>query len=305
MRSLQMVLDKRVDGRTKLTGLIGNPVEHTVSPVIHNSLFSYLGINGIYIPMKTDEAGLETAVRGLAALGFTGFNVTIPYKEAVCDLLDETDDEVKLLGAANTVKIKDGRLYGYNTDGEGFVTAFKKQTGSDFSGKKICILGAGGTARTLAVKVVQEGAGEVCIINRTVPKADEIAGYINRTLLKNSGLRKPVFTAAPGTGQAHGVLNGSEIIINTTSVGMFPNTDASPVGDNVDYLTKPIVYDVIYNPAETRFLASARMKGCRTYNGAGMLFYQGIKAFEIWMETKVPDDVLQELSTSFLKYLEV
>jgi len=300
-----MVLDKRVDGRTKLTGLIGNPVEHTVSPFIHNSLFSYLGINGIYLPMKTDETDLVTAVRGLAALGFTGFNVTIPYKEAVCDLLDEADDEVKLLGTANTVKIKDGRLYGYNTDGEGFVTAFKKQTGTDFSGKKICILGAGGTARTLAVKVVQEGAGEVCIINRTMPRADEIAGYINSTLFKGSGLRKPVFSAAPGTDQARGVLNGSDIIINTTSVGMFPNTDASPVGDDVGYLSKPIVYDVIYNPAETRFLASARMKGCRTYNGAGMLLYQGIKAFEIWMETKVPDDVLQELSTSFLKYLEV
>lgn len=299
-----MILDKRVDGRTKLTGLIGNPVEHTVSPVIHNSLFSYLGINGVYLPLKTEATQLEAAVRGLAALGFTGFNVTIPYKEAICGLLDEADEEVKLLGTANTVRIRDGRLYGYNTDGTGFVTAFKKQTGTDFSGKKVCILGAGGTARTLAVKVVQEGAGRVCIINRTVSKAEVIAGYINNRLSAGSGLREPVFTLMPGTERAREILDSFDIIINTTSVGMFPNTDASPVEDDVEFLSKPIVYDVIYNPAETRFLAAARQKGCRVFNGAGMLLWQGIRAFEIWMEISVPDDVLQDLSASFLKCME-
>jgi len=299
-----MILDKRVDGRTKLTGLIGNPVEHTVSPVIHNSLFSYLGINGVDLPLKTEATQLEAAVRGLAALGFTGFNVTIPYKEAICGLLDEADEEVKLLGTANTVRIRDGRLYGYNTDGTGFVTAFKKQTGTDFSGKKVCILGAGGTARTLAVKVVQEGAGRVCIINRTVSKAEVTAGYINNRLSAGSGLREPVFTLMPGTERAREILNSFDIIINTTSVGMFPNTDASPVEDDVEFLSKPIVYDVIYNPAETRFLAAARQKGCRVFNGAGMLLWQGIRAFEIWMEISVPDDVLQDLSASFLKCME-
>ena len=192
--------------------------------------------------------------------------MTIPYKEAICGLLDEADEEVKLLGTANTVRIRDGRLYGYNTDGTGFVTAFKKQTGTDFSGKKVCILGAGGTARTLAVKVVQEGAGRVCIINRTVSKAEVIAGYINNRLSAGSGLREPVFTLMPGTERAREILNSFDIIINTTSVGMFPNTDASPVEDDVEFLSKPIVYDVIYNPAETRFLAAARQKatGCST-----------------------------------------
>lgn len=300
-----MILDKRTDGRTKLTGLIGNPVEHTVSPVIHNSLFSYMGINGIYVPLKVDASGLEAAVRGLAALGFTGFNVTIPYKEAVCRLLDEADGEVELLGAVNTVRIRRGRLYGYNTDGEGFVTAFKKQTGTGFSGKKICILGAGGTARTLAIKAVQEGAGEVCIINRTVSKAEEIAGYINGKLLEGSRPGKPVLPLASGAEQAHAAIDEADIIINATSVGMFPDTDANPVDDSVEYRSKPIAYDVIYNPVETRFLRMARMKGCRTYNGACMLFYQGIRAFEIWMGTKVPDDISGELLTSFLKYLGV
>jgi shikimate dehydrogenase len=300
-----MILDKRTDGRTKLTGLIGNPVEHTVSPVIHNSLFSYMGINGVYVPLKVDASGLEAAVRGLAALGFAGFNVTIPYKEAVCSLLDEADGEVELLGAVNTVRISDGRLYGYNTDGEGFVEAFKKQTGTGFSGKKVCILGAGGTARTLAIKAVQEGAGEVCIINRTVSKAEEIAGYINVRLLEESRLGKPVLPLVSGAEQVHTAIDEADIIINATSAGMFPDTDASPLDDSVEYRSKPIVYDVIYNPAETRLLRTARMKGCRTYNGACMLFCQGIRAFEIWMGTKVPDDISGELLTSFLKYLGV
>ena len=300
-----MELDLRIDGRTKLTGLIGNPVAHTVSPIIHNSLFSCLGINGIYVPLKTGEAELADAVKGLAALGLAGLNVTIPYKEAICALLDEADKEVRLLGTANTVKIKNGRLYGYNTDGTGFAAAFKKQTGTDFRGKKVCILGAGGTARTLAVKVVQEGAGNVCIINRTVSKAEEIAGYINRMLLKGSSLEKPVLPLMPGTYQALLALNEFDIIINTTSAGMYPNTDESPVGDDVEFLSGPIVYDVIYNPAETRFLSAARIKGCRTFNGAGMLFFQAIRAFEILMEISVPDDVLQELSASFLKYMAV
>ncbi|MFY9567856.1 MAG: shikimate dehydrogenase [Acetivibrionales bacterium] len=299
-----MVLDKRIDGRTVLTGLIGNPVEHTVSPVIHNSLFLLMGINGVYLPLKTEETGLEAAVKGLAALGFVGFNVTIPYKEAICSLLDEVDEEVRLLGTANTVKILDGRLYGYNTDGKGFVTAFRKQTGADFAGKKVCILGAGGTARTLAIKVVQEGAGQVCIINRTVSKAVEIAGYINDTLRAGSGLREPVLSLAPDTKRTIEALNESDIIINTTSVGMYPDIGASPVDEGVDFASRPIVYDVIYNPARTRLLSMAHEKGCSIYNGAGMLFYQGIRAFEIWMDTRISDDVLQKLSTSFLKHLE-
>ncbi len=300
-----MVLDQRVTGTTILTGLIGNPVEHTVSPVLHNSLFSHLRLNGIYIPLMTEKGMLGTVINGLKALGFAGFNVTIPYKEEILGFLDEADDEVRLLGAANTVRIKDGRLYGYNTDGTGFVNAFTKQTGTDFRGRAVCILGAGGTARSLAVKITAEGAGRLCIINRTRSKAEEIASYINKTLISGKEAAMYAFTAIPGTGEAHRILNEFDIIINTTSAGMYPNTDMSPVGNDVDFLCKPIVYDVIYNPTETKLLSMARGKGCKTCNGAGMLLYQGIRAFEIWMETRISDTVSAELSTTFLKYLEV
>lgn len=301
-----MMLDQRINGSTILTGLIGDPVEHTVSPVLHNSLFSCLGINGIYIPLRIEKRNLAAVVGGLKAMGFAGFNVTIPHKEAILDFLDDADDEVKLLGTANTVKIKNGRLIGYNTDGTGFVDSFIKNTGTGFDGKSVCILGGGGTARTLAVKIAAAGAKKIYIINRTGPKAEEIAERINDMFSGEKHAREYAVAAAvlPGTEEARCRMNECDVVINTTSVGMYPHIESSPVGDDVEFSSGTIVYDVIYNPAETRFLAKARMKGCKTCNGAGMLFCQGIRAFEIWMETKVDTTVSDKLSATFLKYLE-
>lgn len=300
-----MELDKRVNGTTKLTGLIGNPVEHTVSPVLHNTLFSLMGINGIYIPLKPERESLGYAVAGLKAAGFTGFNVTIPFKEAILEHLDDTSNEVRLLGTANTVHIKDGRLIGYNTDGDGFIRAFEKQTGTVLKGRSVCILGAGGTARTLAVKIAMEEAAEICIINRTQARAEEITRYINCSLPCSIKNRVEAHTAAADSNEARDVLNRYEVIINTTSVGMYPETASSPLREDIEFLSKPIVYDVIYNPPETRLLTLAREKGCIAVNGAGMLFYQGVKAFETWMGVCVPEDIVDNLFLEFSKYLVV
>ncbi len=305
VKGKDMELDKRVSGTTKLTGLIGNPVEHTVSPVLHNTLFNMMGQNGIYIPMKPDRRSLKDAVAGLKAAGFAGFNVTIPFKEAILEYLDESSEEVRLLGTANTVHIKDGRLIGHNTDGDGFIRAFEKQTGTSLKGKTVCILGAGGTAKALAVKIAIEGADRICIINRTKSKADEIAEYINRSLksvLKNNA---PACTADADSDEACSVIDQYEVIVNTTSVGMHPDIEASPLSDDIRFLSKPIVYDVIYNPPETMLLRQAASKGCMAVNGAGMLFYQGLRAFEIWMGTTVPESIVDDLLTEFLKYLAV
>lgn len=299
-----MVLDTRVNGTTILTGLIGNPVGHSVSPVLHNSLFTLMGINGVYIPLKTEKGSLPTVVSALRALGFAGFNVTVPYKEAILDYLDEADEEVRLLGAANTVKIKNGRLYGYNTDGTGFADDFASRTGSDFRGKSVVILGAGGTARTLAVKTAAEGARRICIINRTFSKGQQIADYVNG-IFKSGGRRAVrAFAAVPGSDESRRILNEYDIIINATSAGMYPDTDISPVEEDISFLPGAIVYDVIYNPAETKFLKMAKTKGCKTCNGAGMLLRQGIRAFEIWTQTHVTDTISQEFSTKFLKFME-
>ena len=310
-----MHLDNRVNGTTILTGLIGNPVEHTVSPLLHNSLFSEIGINGIYIPLKTPEGSLREVVNSLRLLGFAGFNVTIPYKEQIIDFIDEISDDAKLFGAVNTVKSTEGKLIGYNTDADGFVRAFREQTGTGFYGKKVCILGAGGTARSIAVKILTEDAATLCIINRTAVKAKELASELSKltvpdkitgTAGSNSSAGccgTTVFAASSGSIMSEDLLSSSDIVINTTSAGMYPNISDSPIKLGFKFKKEQIVYDVIYNPVRTKLMADAEACGCKTCNGAGMLFFQGLRAFEIWNGLNVPANVTDKLLKEFLKYL--
>ncbi len=297
-----MQLDTRVGGKTKLTGLIGNPIEHTVSPVLQNSLFSMTGIDGIYIPIKVPQGKLGDAVRGLQASGFTGFNVTIPYKEEVLQFLDEISDEAVLLGAANTIRISGDKLYGYNTDGDGFLRAFREQTESGFDGKQVCILGAGGTARALSAKIATAGADRITVINRTPERAQELSLNVN-SVLEARGFGRITEPAGLDSWEALKALEACDIIINTTSAGMYPRVDNSPLKEDFRFKSEQIVYDVIYNPAETKLLKLAKKFGCRTANGAGMLFHQGVRAYELWMDIDIPDVELQELSFAFVKYL--
>jgi shikimate dehydrogenase len=301
-----MQLDMRVNGLTKLTGLIGNPVEHTVSPTLHNSLFSAAGCNGIYLPIKVQADRLKDAVYGLKAAGFIGFNVTIPYKGAILEFLDEISEEAALLEAVNTVKIDGDRLIGTNTDGDGFLRAFHGETGEGFEGSSVCILGAGGTARTLAIKIALKGAGKICIINRTKSSADELAGKINGIVgsMTESKRTTAISAEKAGSNEAMTALMQCDIIINATSVGMHPYSDVCPLDDSFPFRREQIIYDVIYNPAETKLMALARRKGCLAVNGAGMLFYQGVKAFENWMGSIVPEKELSDLYAVFLKYLQ-
>ncbi len=298
-----MQLDRRINGTTKLIGLIGNPVEHTISPVLHNSLFQALGINGIYVPLKVPAGSLKDAVKGLKATGYAGFNITIPYKEEILEYVDEVSEEVKLLGTVNTVKIADGKLYGFNTDADGFMRSFQEQARTGFEQKLVCLLGAGGTAKALAVKIAMGGAAKISIINRTQAKAIELASTVNKVLLKAGCAETTAYAASTGTLEALRMLKSCDIIVNTTSVGMHPNTDSSPLPDDFVFQSKQIVYDVIYNPTQTKLLQNARANGCKTLNGAGMLFYQGLKAFEIFLDTVVPEDISVNLSTEFYKYL--
>jgi shikimate dehydrogenase len=299
-----MHLDMRVNGTTLLTGLIGNPVAHTVSPVLQNSLFTAMGINGVYLPLKVSPGELGEAVRGLKAVGFCGFNVTIPYKNEVIGLADELSEEVELLGAANTIKIADGRLYAFNTDADGFVRAFEEQTGACFNGRRVCILGAGGTARALSVKIALEGAASVCIVNRTESKAVELASGVNRVMEQRGRAARTAFAAEAGSPEARRMLLECDILVNTTSAGMHPDVGGCPVESGLSFRDDQIVYDAIYNPAQTLLLKKAQACGCKTANGAGMLFYQGIRAFEIWTGRTVPKSILEDLAADFLNYLE-
>lgn len=292
----QMKICEDVTGKTKLIGVIGNPIEHSISPQIHNTLSRHLGMDLIYIPMKTGKDQLGDAVKGLKAINFTGFNVTIPFKNDIMKYLDGCSEEAALIGAVNTVKNQDGAFYGYNTDAEGFSRSFKMETGTGFEGKTVVILGAGGASRAIAVKAAMEKASKIFILNRSLSNANEITELINR----NFGCESA--SVLINTDESFGILKSSDIIINTTPIGMYPEVDASPVPEFKDYRENQIVYDVIYNPARTKFLEEASRKNCRTLNGFGMLIFQGILAYEIWTGIKVPDDVVCSLFEVFSNY---
>lgn len=293
-----MALDERVGGKTTILGLIGNPVEHSVSPQLHNSLSARLGIDAVYIPFKVDRERLGDAVKGFKAVGLKGFNVTIPFKEEIVGYADDCSDEVKLIGSANTIKLSEGRAYAFNTDAEGFARSFEQQTGALFKDKRVLILGAGGTARSIALKIASRGASRLSISNRTVERAWDIARMVGA----NSSVKAEASGVKELEDQSY--LNGFDILVNTTSLGMHPKVDESPLSDIIRLHPGQIIYDVIYNPARTKLLRKAESCGCKAVNGMGMLFWQGILAYGIWLDVKIPDEVLNSLWQDFLNYLD-
>lgn len=292
-----MEIEHKIIGSTRIMGIIGNPVEHSISPQLHNTISKHLGIDAVYVPFKVEKQDLENATKGMRALNAVGFNVTVPYKKDVMKYIDENSKEALLMGAVNTVKCFEGRLFGYNTDADGFARSFKEETGVGFSGKTIAVIGAGGAARAIVVKLAMEGAKKIYIINRTVSKAVELAEIVNNNMGKiafycgdrESGSEFVDFEA----------YTDSDIIINTTSIGMHPNVDESPVPENIRLKSSQIVYDVIYNPDKTKLLKQAEENGCKCVNGLGMLFYQGITAYEIWTGVRLKEDFLTELYKNF------
>ncbi|MCX8131649.1 MAG: shikimate dehydrogenase [Clostridia bacterium] len=293
-----MIVDKRVSGKTRIMGVLGNPVEHSISPQLHNTLSTRLGIDTVYVPFRVEKADLDNAVKGLKALNVLGFNVTIPYKKDIMKFIDDNTKEALLMGAVNTVKNIDGRLYGYNTDAEGFSRSFKEESGATFKGKNILIIGAGGVSRAIAVKTAIEGAKHISLVNRTISKALDIAGIIENNY--ETGIRcldsedkkyKDAFSEA-------------DIVINTTSVGMYPEIEGCPVDKKINFMSHQIIYDVIYNPAKSKLLKKAEKSGCKAMNGLGMLFYQGIYAYEIWTGIKLSEDIIKEIYKSFVNILK-
>jgi len=291
-------IDTRVTGETRIMGILGNPVGHSISPQIHNTISSLLGVNAVYIPLKSDISDLEDTVKGLKAVNISGFNVTIPFKEKIMRYLDECSQEAQLIGAVNTVVNKNGRLVGYNTDAEGFSKSFEKTFGKNFKSARILILGAGGAARAVAVKAAMQGADMINIVNRTIRRASEIADLINNNY---TGCK----AAALGFDdiKQRNLLEQTDVIINTTPIGMHPCIDDSPVGMEYEFSEKHTVYDLIYNPPETKLLKHAKKSGAKALNGLGMLLYQAIFAYELITGISVPDDVSSTVITLFENYL--
>jgi len=286
-----------IDTKTKIFGIIGHPIEHSLSPVMHNAVFKEKNLNNLYLAFDVEEKNLEEAVNGAMALKFYGLNVTIPYKISVMKYLSEINENAKLLNAVNTIKFtckEDRRIStGYNTDGIGAIKAIEKNYGK-IKGRKIFIFGAGGAARAIVFSALLNNA-KVSIYNRTTERAilmrKEIKKKLNKEIkvVTNLNLKNE--------------LNDSDIIINATSVGMFPSLVQSPV--NEEYIPKEkVVMDIVYNPVETKFLKFAMKRNCKIIDGVDMLVYQGAEALKIWLNIEIEENLINIMKKVVIKALK-
>jgi len=283
-----------IDGHTQLVGLIGWPVEHTLSPTMHNAAFDALGLNYRYLPLPVEPGRVEAAMRGLPALGFRGANVTVPHKQAVMPHLEEITDSAQAIGAVNTIVVQDGRLVGHNTDGHGFLATLRKP-GFKPAGKRALVLGAGGAARAVVYALAQANC-TVAIHNRTVQRAAKLAHD-----MQDMDLCAPVTWTPINTQITDLNLDQFDLLVNTTPVGMWPHTDNAPWPKNLSFPSHWIVFDLVYNPPETRLLRHARELGARTIGGLGMLVRQGARAFEMWTGEKAPVEIMRSTCEQTLK----
>ncbi len=274
-----------ITGKTVNFGVIGHPIAHSLSPAMQNAGIQAAELDYAYIAMPVKPEELGQAVEGLKSLGFRGFNVTIPHKQAVMDYLDEIQEDARIIGAVNTVSIEDGRLVGYNTDMIGFVQAMK-DNGFQPAGKNALLLGAGGAARAIIHGLIKEGVKSLTIGVRNVAKAQAVADYFAHAMeIKVLDWHSQEFKEA---------LAQAQLLVNSTPLGMAPKIDAMPpvdwelIGENV------FAYDIIYTPAETLFLKTAKEHGCNILNGEAMLVGQGAEAFRIWTGQELPRKPMAE-----------
>jgi len=273
---------------TKLVGLLGYPLGQSLSPLMHNKAFEICNLNKIYIPIEVMTENLEAVVDGIKRMNFDGFNITKPHKIEIIKHLDEIDDNAKCIGAVNTVTIKDGMLKGYNTDGTGFLKSFIENTGEKIDGKNILILGSGGAARAISMTLALNNAKNIFICNRTYEKAVNLSVEINNHA-RNCSIAIPMLYE-----EIEKVVKMSDVLINSTSIGMYPNIDVSPL--DKDLLNKNlIVCDIVYNPRKTKLIRDAEELGCKTVIGLFMLLYQGVEAFELWTNLKAPTDTMLQV----------
>ncbi len=273
----------RINGETKIVGLIGYPIGHTLSPAMHNRAFEYLDLNYIYLPFPVEKNNLKGALRALPPLGIVGVNVTLPYKGKVLEYLDEVIEEAELTGAVNTILVKSDRLIGYNTDGEGFVTSLKKGTGIDPKGKRVVIIGAGGAARAVSIRLAKEEVEKITLTDIIFNKAQDLASHIEKHISK-------VETTALRGEELEKEIKETDILINATPLGMKPD-DPLPIDPKL-FHPNLLVYDLIYNPPKTKLLSEAEKIGAKTLNGRGMLLYQGALAFTIWTGREAPIEIM-------------
>lgn len=272
---------------TKLIGLIGHPIKQSYSPFIHNIAAQFKNIDYIYLPFDVVADNLENALRGVVALGISGLNVTIPHKEKIIKYLDDLSEEAAMIGAVNTIVNEHGKLKGYNTDINGILESLMEFKDL-ITGSKVCVIGAGGGARAVIYTLIRYFKPEqITIINRTIQRADTLHNYFSEKMrfdnLKTADLFPPELIET---------FHSSKLIVNSTSVGMFPDVDDCPTNLKESFHKDQLVFDMIYNPTETKLLKLAKQQGAVTLGGLKMLVHQAAKSFELWTGEEPPVEKL-------------
>jgi shikimate dehydrogenase len=270
-----------INADTRICCLIGDPVGHSLSPLIHNAGYQALGINYAYIPFRVSD--IRGAIEGIRALGIRGASVTIPHKTKVLKYLDKLDPLAEKIGAVNTIVNEDGVLTGYNTDGDGAIQALEETTALE--GKKVILIGSGGAASAIAFGLKAKGA-KLVVLNRTEDKAKRLAKKVN----------------AEGSGDLNRLaeISSADILINATPVGMLPKTDQTVIPKDLLH-NRLTVFDIVYNPGETRLIAEARERGCAIVYGYKMLLYQAEKQFELFTGRQAPLPAMESALTQALE----
>ncbi|UCH65371.1 MAG: shikimate dehydrogenase [Ignavibacterium sp.] len=281
---------------TKLIGLLGHPIKQSYSPFIHNIAFQFRELDYIYLPFDVVTDDLENALNGIVALGMNGLNVTIPHKVKIIDYLDDLSEESSMIGAVNTITIEQGSLKGYNTDVHG-ILATLNQFKNEIIGEKVSIIGAGGGARASIFTLIRYfKPKEINIINRTLQRAETLQVYFYDKMrfehLNSAELFPPDLIET---------LNSSKLIINASSVGMYPVTEDSPINLEEAFHKDQIVFDMVYNPTETKLLSLARMQGANVFGGLKMLVHQAAKSFELWTGEEMPIEKLSQSLEAMIK----
>jgi shikimate dehydrogenase len=279
--------EQLITGKTSLVGVIGWPVAHSLSPAMHNAAFAELGLDWAYVPLPVHPENVTQALKGLVTLNFVGSNVTVPHKQAVMRHMDELSEAAQITGAVNTIHIQDGKFVGANTDPAGFINSLQ-EGGCHPKGMRVAVLGAGGAARGVVYALAKAEADSIIVFNRTAERAaflvDDLADAFPDSRLGFEALTEETLTALG---------DNVDLVINTTSVGMVPQTDTCPWPDNVPVPGRAWFYDLVYNPLETIFLARARAVGAKAIDGLGMLVHQGALSFQRWTGRQAPVDVMR------------
>ena len=273
-----------ITGKTNVVGIIGNPVEHSLSPLMHNAAFKHLDLDYVYVPFLVANNSLENAIKGAKSLNIKGLNVTIPHKTEVIKYLDSMDKSAELIGAVNTVKFEDDHAKGFNTDGIGAVKAIEEV--SSVKNKKVVMLGAGGAARAVAFQILIDGAGSLVIANRTPENALNLQNELRDKL--NADVKTIDFGE-----KLEKELKDADILINTTPIGMYPNVDQESLVKAEMMHSNLVVNDLVYNPLKTCLLKECEKANAAAVSGIKMLIYQGIESFKIWTGVYPPFEVFE------------